>query len=124
LTPNLVTMEATEPITDTTAELKRLMNETTVEIGGGDETLADLVGDIKKAHQELDAYKSGALTLSNALDERILMAKGEDDEQLIEILEGMKESAFGVYLRLQRGDLELLGERDGKHSGYFAPDDE
>ena len=117
-------MEATEPITDTTAELKRLMNETTVEIGGGDETLADLVGDIKKAHQELDAYKSGALTLSNALDERILMAKGEDDEQLIEILEGMKESAFGVYLRLQRGDLELLGERDGKHSGYFAPDDE
>jgi hypothetical protein len=52
------------------------------------------------------------------------MAKGEDDEQLVEILEGMKESAFGVYLRLQRGDLELLGERDGKHSGYFAPDDE
>ncbi|AGM11040.1 hypothetical protein HCTV-8_gp63 [Haloarcula virus HCTV-8] len=116
-------MEMTDP-TEKTEELKRLMNETTVEIGGEDERLSDLVGDIKKAHQELDAYKSGALKLSNALDERILMAKGDEDEQLIEILEGLKDSAFGVYLRLQRGDLELLGERDGKHSGYFAPDDE
>ena len=113
----------TEPI-ETTEELKRLMNETTVEIGGENERLSDLVGDIKTAHQELDAYKSGALKLSNALDERILMAKGDEDEQLVEILEGLKESSFGVYLRLQRGDLELLGERDGKHSGYFAPDDE
>ncbi|UBF19650.1 hypothetical protein HRTV-10_gp66 [Halorubrum tailed virus 10] len=116
-------MEMTDP-TEKTEELKRLMNETTVEIGGEEERLSDLVGDIKTAHQELDAYKSGALKLSNALDERILMAKGEKDEQLIEILEGLKESSFGVYLRLQRGDLELLGERDGKHSGYFAPDDE
>ncbi|AAL54962.1 hypothetical protein HfxHF1_300 [Halophage HF1] len=116
-------MEVTEP-TEKNDELKRLMNETTVDIGGEDETLADLVGDIKTAHQELDAYKSGALKLSNALDERIMMAKGDEDEQLIEILEGLKESSFGVYLRLQRGDLELLGERDGKHSGYFAPDDE
>jgi hypothetical protein len=115
-------------ITDTTeteAELKRLMDETTVEVGGADETLADLVRDIKTAHEELDAYKSGALTLSNALDERIMQVKNDgSDEDLIEILEGMKESAFGVYLRLQRGDLELLGERDGKHSGYFAQDDE
>ncbi|AGM10816.1 hypothetical protein M192_gp063 [Halorubrum tailed phage 8] len=116
-------MDVTDP-TEKTEELKRLMSETTVEIGGEDESLADLVGDIKTAHQELDAYKSGALKLSNALDERILMAKGDEDEQLIEILEGLKESSFGVYLRLQRGDLELLGERDGKHSGYFAPDDE
>lgn len=110
--------EITSDVDDERVE--QLLENTTVEVEGDTETLSDLLRDIQVAHGELDDYKRGALKLSQSLDERKMVAEDQGDTELVEILEDIKSAGFGVYLRLQRGDLELLGERDGKHSGYFA----
>jgi hypothetical protein len=102
------------------AEVGEMMEETTVPIEGDQPTLADLVKDIQVAHKELDDYKRGALTLNQALDERLQQAEQNDEQELIEVLETMKESAFGIYLRIHRGDLELTGGRDGEYKDYFG----
>lgn len=100
--------------------LRDLLEETTVEVAGEDHSLVQLIKDVRVAHQELDQYKKGSLTLTSALEDRKMVAKNDGDEQLVELIDLLKESAYGVCLRLQRGDLELLGERDGEFSGYFA----
>jgi hypothetical protein len=99
---------------------EEVMTETTLNVEGENLTLAELFQDIDAAHNEIDQYKSGALTLNQALDERLQKAKknAESDEK-IALLEDMKDAAFGIYLRIHRGDLELTGGRGGEYSGYF-----
>lgn len=107
---------------DADEEMRELLENTEVEVGDDSLSLVGIVKDIETAHQELDDYKKGALILASALKERQEEAENNGNEQLVEVLEDFHDSSFGVYLRLQRGDLELVGERDGKHSGYFSDD--
>jgi hypothetical protein len=93
------------------------MESETVTHGGHEATLSEYISDIQTAHKELDEYKSGSLALAQKLSEA---AKETDDEVLQAILSDMSDGAFGAYLRLHRGDLELLGGRDGKYSGFLT----
>lgn len=97
--------------------VERLIEAKEVSVGGTDTPLKALISDIQTAHAELDEYKSGSLTLAQDLSEA---AKETDDEVLQAILSDMSDGAFGVYLRLHRGDLELLGGREGEYSDFFA----
>jgi len=98
-------------------EVTELMQSETVVVGGNDTTLANVVSDIKKAHQELDEYKQGSLSLAQTLSEA---ADDAESEKLETILKDMSDDAFGAYLRLHRGDSELLGKRNGEYSGFLT----
>lgn len=98
-------------------EVKKLIEGEEVTVGGRDTPLNALISDIQTAHKELDEYKSGSLTLAQDLSEA---ANETEDEILQAVLTDMSDSAFGVYLRLERGDLELLGEREGEYSDFFS----
>lgn len=98
-------------------QVSELMESKTVEVSGNVSSLDDIASDIQTAHAELDNYKSGSLSLSQTLSEA---SKEVEDEALQAILMDMSNGAFGVYLRLHRGDLELLGERDGEYSGFLT----
>lgn len=101
-------------------EVNTLLEDVTVEVKGDERSLAALMQDLAIAHKDLDNYKSGALAVSTSLDERMVQAEMDGDDDTYAALRNLKKTAFGVYLRLQRGDQELTGERDGKYSGYFA----
>jgi hypothetical protein len=110
----------TQEIFDVDADADRvaeLMEEETVQVRGSPQPLSEIVGDIEAANSELDAYKSGAVSLSQTLSEA---AENADDETLETILTEMSDGAFITYLRLHRGDKEMYGERDGKYSGYLT----
>ena len=83
-------------------------------------TLADVIDDLAQSHEELDQYKRGALTMCSIIDERLQEAEAADADALAAVLRETKRTAFGVYLRVQRGDEELIGDRDGEYSGYFT----
>ncbi len=109
-----------EHIVDVDADEERvseLMESETVEVSGKPSTLSQIATDIQTAHAELDSYKSGSLSLSQTLSEA---SKEVEDEALQAILMDMSNGAFGVYLRLHRGDMELLGKRDGEYSGFLS----
>lgn len=99
-----------------------LIEGVTVELPDGDTPLAAIMQDIETAHKELDEYKNGSLVVSDALDEKIAQATINENEELKELLIDVKDAAFGVYLRVQYGDLELLGNRneDAEYHGYFS----
>lgn len=108
----------------TAEEANDLLEDVTVEVSGDERSLAALMQDLAIAHKDLDNYKSGALKVSTAIDERMVQAEMDGDDTTYAMLRNLKRTAFGVYLRLQRGDQELTGDRDGKYSGYFAaPED-
>lgn len=98
-----------------------LIEGVTCEVAGDDVPLSSLMMDIETAHKELDEYKNGAIVAQEALDEKIAQAAINDNDELKELLIDVKDAAFGVYLRVQYGDLELLGERnpDAEYHGYF-----
>lgn len=101
---------------DDSGQVNELMRTETISVNGVETALGDVVSDIKTAHSELDEYKAGSLSLAQTLSE----AADEADGKLLEgILLDMSDNAFLAYLRLQRGDQELLGERDGKYSNYL-----
>lgn len=109
-----------ENIVDTDADAERveqLMESEEVMLDGNSTPLSDVAGDIQIAHDELDSYKSGSLSLAQTLSEA---AKETDDEVLEAILADLSDGAFATYLRLHRGDAELLGQRDGDYSGYLT----
>ena len=102
-------------------EAAALIEDVTVDVAGDETQLASLIKDIEVAHQELDEYKNGSLVASDALDEKIAQATINGNDELKEILIDVKDAAFGVYLRVQYGDEELLGNRneDSQYHGYF-----
>ena len=99
-----------------------LIEDVTVDVAGDETQLASLIKDVEVAHQELDEYKNGALVASDAVDEKIAQATINENDELKEILIDVKNAAFGVYLRVQYGDEELLGNRnpDAEYHGYFS----
>jgi PAS domain S-box-containing protein len=101
-------------------ELRERVKAIRVETPDGPMPLQAIVLDLAVGHNEVEQYKQGALALNQALEQRIKEERKEDPESItIEILREVKRSAFGLYLRLQRGDEELHGHRDGLYSGYF-----
>lgn len=108
---DIVDVDATEE------EITELIESTTIEASGMQPPLSALVQDLQTAHEELDEYKSGSLSLAQSLSEE---AKETNDEVLEAVLTDMSDAAFGVYLRLHRGDMELFGKRDGEYSGFLT----
>lgn len=111
-----------EPISDVAVDLENITIE---HPGGEDISLADIVEDIIVAHQEIEQYKQGALVLNQAIEEAIIAEEiGEEDEHTLTLMRDVKQSAFGVYLRIKRGDMEVMGNREGPYSGYLLGDEE
>lgn len=110
--------------TVTQEEVSAVIDGVTVNIAGDETPLGSLMKDIEQAHKDLDDYKNGAMLASQALDEKIAEAALNDNDQLQQILKDVKDTTFGVYLRVQYGDEELLGERnpDAEYHGYFGSD--
>ena len=76
--------------------------------------------DLAVMHNEIEQAKQGAYHLYLALDDRLAEEEKRDgNEAACEIIREAKETAFGLFLRIERGDEELHGDRPGKYSGYF-----
>jgi PAS domain S-box-containing protein len=101
-------------------ELKEVVQNIRVDAPEGKMPLNAIMLDLAVGHNELEQYKQGALSMHKAVDERLQEAEKQNpDSTQCEVLREVKKSAFGLYLRLQRGDEELHGKRDGRYSGYF-----
>lgn len=111
-----------DPTTKRSEVRPGLIEGVTLEVAGDDVPLAALMKDVEVAHKELDEYKNGAIVASEAIDEKIAQATINENEELKNLLIDVKDAAFGVYLRVQYGDMELLGNRnpDAEHHGYFS----
>lgn len=110
----------TDKITDIDADDETVtdrLENTTIDFKGQESSLGAVLQDVKTAHQDLDEYKQGSLKLAQELSEK---ADEADDKMLEAILTDMSDAAFAVYLRLNRGDLELRGDRDGEYAGLYA----
>lgn len=106
---------------DTVAELTESVR---IEGPEGEMPIKLLMLDIVVGHKELEEYKESALAITQKLDERIQEAEAAGNDDLVTLLEEVKRSAYGMYLRLHRGDAELMGDRDGKYDGYFEGEDD
>jgi hypothetical protein len=62
--------------------------------------LRDAMADIMTGHIELDAYRRGAASLVNALDEEITQAQNAGDVALEELLQDVRDSAYDLYSRI------------------------
>lgn len=83
-------------------------------------TVHDIMLDLIVGHNKVEKYKQGAYTLYSVLDQRLKEEeKRNPDSVECEVLREVKDSALGLYLRIERGDEELHGHRDGEYSGYF-----
>lgn len=117
-------MKATpdEPATEKSEVNPSLIEGISLDVGGEETPLGVVMEDIEEAHKDLDEYKNGSLVLSKALDEKIAQATINGNTELKNLLIDVKEATFGVYLRVQYGDVELLGDRnpDAEYHGYFS----
>jgi PAS domain S-box-containing protein len=101
-------------------QLERITSNIRVDAPDGEMELNKIVLDLLVGHNEIEQYKKGALSLHKAVDERLQEEeKRNPDSDEVEVLRHVKRSAFGLYLRIHRGDKELHGNRDGEYSGYF-----
>lgn len=107
-----------EDISD--SRVKEISQNIRVDCPSGEIPLEKMMLDIIVGHQELNQYKKGALTFYSCLSERLEEEKeiNPDSDECV-VLEEIKDSAFGLYLRLHRGDMEVNGDREGKYSGYL-----
>ncbi|UBF22317.1 hypothetical protein HRTV-11_gp60 [Halorubrum virus HRTV-11] len=104
-------------------EISEVLTSTEIDTPDGETaTLAEVAADLVVGHEEIESYKNGALAYSQYLDEAIVEHEVAGNDDVVQILRELKRTAFGIYLRIKRGDDELLGDRDGKYSGYY--DDE
>jgi hypothetical protein len=102
------------------SELQRISENIRLDTPDGEMSLQDAMLDLAIGHNKIEQYKKGALNLHKHLDERLEEEeKRNPDSDVAEVIREVRDSAFGLYLRIQRGDEELHGERDGEYSGYF-----
>ena len=101
-------------------DLEEIVKNTRVDTPDGEMSLDLIMFDVVTGHKEIEQYKKGALSLHKAIDERLQKEEqtnpGSDECQ---VLKEVKKAAYGLYLRIQRGDEELHGNRGGMYSGYF-----
>lgn len=101
-------------------ELNQIVKNIRVDAPSGAMPLSAIMLDLAVGHNELEQYKEGALSLHEAVDQRLMEEQEKNpNSKEVDVLKEVKETAFGLYLRLQRGDEELHGNREGKYSGYF-----
>jgi hypothetical protein len=101
-------------------ELNQIVKNIRVDSPSGAMPLSAIMLDLAVGHNELEQYKEGALSLHEAVDQRLMEEQENNpNSKEVDVLKEVKETAFGLYLRLQRGDEELHGNREGKYSGYF-----
>lgn len=101
-------------------DLEEISQNVRVDAPSGEMPLNAVMMDLAVGHNELEQYKKGALSLQKAIDERLQEEQScNPDSKTCEVLEEVRDAAFGLYLRIQRGDEELHGKRSGKYSGYF-----
>lgn len=92
-----------DDINDT--KMKQIVQNIRVDAPNGEMTLNAIMLDLAVGHNELEEYKHGALTLHQAVDERLEeeeMRNPNSDE--VAVLNEVKKSAFGLYQRIQQGD--------------------
>ena len=109
-------------------QIAELAKEVMVDGPEGEESLDTIMTDIAAGHNEIQQYKLGALALSKRLEERAKEernkpGRGGADCPRCDAIEAVQESAMALYLRIERGDAELTGREDGKHSGRFSTDE-
>lgn len=103
-----------------TEQLEEIVKNVRIDAPSGEMPLNAVLLDLAVGHNELEKYKQGALSIHQAIDERLIEEKKNNpDSPEVEVLREAKRSAFGLYLRVQRGDMELHGNREGQYSGYF-----
>jgi hypothetical protein len=105
------------------AAVADIIENTRVENGDSEMPLKAAMLDLAVAHKELEEYKEGALAMYQHLDERLHEAEAAGNDEVAHVLREVKKTAYGVYLRLHRGDAELVGDRGGKFADYFDPDE-
>jgi PAS domain S-box-containing protein len=104
----------------TDKELEEVVDNVRVEGPEQDIPLAAIMLDVTEGHTDLEQYKLGAYSLYEAVDERLAEENEQNpDSTTAKVLEEVKDATYGLYLRVQRGDAELEGQRGGEYSGYF-----
>lgn len=74
--------------------------ETTIEYAGSELTLQEAATDLANAHDEIDQYQAGALTLANELEDLQMTAEAEGNETLAQTAYQLKQSAIAVSTRI------------------------
>lgn len=101
-------------------EIQEIAQNIRIESDDGKIPLDSIMLDIAVMQNELQQSKEGAYTLYRVLSDRLEEEKEKKaDPAIIEVIRQVRDSAQGIYLRVERGDEELHGNRDGKYSGYF-----
>jgi PAS domain S-box-containing protein len=110
-----------ESFDDLTArELQEIAQNIRVDAPDGKIPLNAVMFDLMVDHNEIEQVKKGALSLHEACDERLAEEQETNpDSPEVDVIREISESAYGLYLRIQRGDAELQGDRDGEYSGYW-----
>lgn len=103
-----------------TDELQEIVQNIRIDSPKGKITLNEVMLDLAVGHNQIEQYKNGGLSLQKAVDQRLKEEeKDNPDSKGCAVLREVRDSAFGLYLRIQRGDKELHGNREGEYSGYF-----
>lgn len=116
--PEVDPEEAAEGLSED--ELEELLDGNTITINGENVTLRELAMEVNNAHRELDALKAGALETQASIEQRAMLASMNQEMEVVQLLNQIKQSSFFLYLRITRGDDELQGKRDGEFSGLLA----
>jgi hypothetical protein len=101
-------------------ELNQIVKNTRVDAPSGKMPLSKIMLDLAVSHNKIEQYKQGAFSLYDALNQRLDEEQEKNpDSDTAKVLEEIASSAFGMYLRINLGDEELHGERDGEYSDYW-----
>jgi hypothetical protein len=101
-------------------QLREIIQSVRVDGPEAEIPLEAIMLDVTEGHYDLEKYKNGAFTLYSAVDERLAEEeKHNPDSPTAQVLEEVKEAVYGLYLRVERGDKELQGDRAGEYSDYF-----
>jgi len=90
-------------------ELEEVMQNVRVQSPDGKLTLEEIMLDLTVGHNEVEQYKQGALTLSQAVDER-LEEEPDPNSTTALVLKEVKDAAFTLYTRIQYGDEQVNGD--------------
>lgn len=83
-------------------ELNDMAQNIRVDTPDGQMCVAEIILDITTGHNEIEQYKEGALTLTEAIDNRLREEeKHNPDSPEVAVLGEAKDAAFGLYERAQ-----------------------